>query len=323
MVEIEFLDYTEDVYDIEVENTNNFFANGILVHNCNLVSVVATNLVNKDDDFIKDVVYYSVLILDRSIDEGTAPVLEAEKASKSLRNIGIGVVGLADYMAYNNKMYDKEDGQEFAEKFIEKIAYYSYSASNELAKEYGSYPLFKPENYNKLLGRDPKELDKLSLNGFDWSGLAERIRKDGIRNFLLNAIAPNSSTGVLTNAVASYLPVYNKEMTQTLADLSVPIIPKFIEKKYWYYKTKYQYHPADIIKFTARIGKWIDTGLSMEININPSICKINEISDAIINEMLNNHLKAVYYNLTIDEYNKRNKNNKNNKGDKGCTDCAN
>ena len=36
MLRIEYLDQTEDVYDIEVEKNSNFFANGILVHNCEI-----------------------------------------------------------------------------------------------------------------------------------------------------------------------------------------------------------------------------------------------------------------------------------------------
>jgi len=36
MLRIEYLDETEDVYDIEVEKNSNFFANGILVHNCEI-----------------------------------------------------------------------------------------------------------------------------------------------------------------------------------------------------------------------------------------------------------------------------------------------
>ena len=34
VVEVEELDYTEDVYDITVEDNHNFFANGVVVHNC-------------------------------------------------------------------------------------------------------------------------------------------------------------------------------------------------------------------------------------------------------------------------------------------------
>lgn len=34
MLTIEYLDETIDVYDITVEDNHNFYANGILVHNC-------------------------------------------------------------------------------------------------------------------------------------------------------------------------------------------------------------------------------------------------------------------------------------------------
>jgi len=34
VIEVEDLDYTEDVYDITVEDNHNFFANGMVVHNC-------------------------------------------------------------------------------------------------------------------------------------------------------------------------------------------------------------------------------------------------------------------------------------------------
>jgi len=94
--------------------------------------------------------------------------------------------------------------------------------------------------------------------------------------------------------------------------MSVPIIPKYIENRLWSYKTKFQYNPVSIIKCTRRWQKWVDTGMSMEININPEICRINEISDAILDGFIANELKAVYYSLTID-------------GKKGnvCTDCSN
>ena len=283
-----------------------------LYHSCNLCSIVATNLVDASDELIEDVCFYTVLILDTSIDEGTMPVLEAKSTSEMIRNIGIGIVGVGDLMAYNNMMYDTEEGQAFGEKFIEKISYNCYVASSKLAEELGSYPMFKPENYDKIFGYTPEELNKKSLNGYDYKALQHRIKTKGIRNFYLMALAPNSSTGILMGALASYLPVYNKEMYQTLGDMSLPIIPKFIEKHYWAYKTKFQYHPTSIIEFTRRIQTWIDTGISMEININPALAKINEISKSIIDGFISGQLKAVYYSLTIDG-----------KKDSACADCSN
>ena len=339
----------EKIYDINVKNNHNFFANNILVHNCvesfslsklptewkeevknekrkttetdgfyhscSLLSLSASNLVKKDKEFISHICEIAVRILDKSIDEGEMPVLEAKKSSQALRNIGIGIVGLADYLAWNKKMYNTEDGQEFGEKFVEIISYNCYKASVKLAEEKGAYPLFRPENYTHLFGYNPDELDKKSLNKYKWSELVEEIKEKGIRNFYLLALAPNTSTGIMMNATASYLPVYNIEMYQTLNDMSIPIIPRFIDERLWFYKTKFQYHPRDIVKFTRRIQNWIDTGISMEININPDIAKISEISNAILEGFKTNELKGVYYSLTI------NKDNKNKES--SCIMCAN
>jgi len=283
-----------------------------LYHSCNLCSIVAMNLVRKSDKFIKDVAFYTVLILDRSIDEGEMPVLEAKKMSDSIRNVGIGLLGVSDYMAYSNMLFDTEEGQLHAEKLQEKVTYYCYEASVEIAKTEGAYPLFKPENYNKLLGYKSEELDEMSPNGLDWSGLLVNIKENGIRNFYLMANAPNSSTGILMGAGASYLPVYNKDMYQTLGDLSLPIIPKYIKSHYWAYKTKFQYHPSRLIEYTQRMQTWVDTGCSMEININPELCKINEISDSILKGFKAKKLKTVYYSLTIDT-----------SRESACTDCGN
>lgn len=60
MVKVEFIEETEDVYDITVEGNHNFFADGILVHNCgevslrpfqfcNLVTINASTLESQED----------------------------------------------------------------------------------------------------------------------------------------------------------------------------------------------------------------------------------------------------------------------------------
>ena len=60
MLKIEYLDSTEDVYDITVEGNHNFFADGILVHNCveiglrpyqfcNLTEVNSSDIVGQED----------------------------------------------------------------------------------------------------------------------------------------------------------------------------------------------------------------------------------------------------------------------------------
>ena len=299
--------------DIEDGKITNYESDGI-AHSCNLLSINVASF-SKDNSKLNEACEYAVKLLDRSIDLTVMPVKDAQNGSQMLRNIGIGIVGLADYMAYNHKMYNTEDGIKFAKALMERIAFFIYRTSHHLAKEKGSYPLFQEAKYNTLFGKDPKELNEISRNlgnNFDWEALVNDIKQDGIRNGLLIALAPNSSTALVQGVTASYLPAYNKFNYQTLADMSVPIMPKYIEDKFWFYKTKFNYKPSDIIKFTREIQDFVDTGISMEININPELTTIKEISDAIIDGFLSNELKAVYYSLTIDG-----------KKSEGCVECAN
>lgn len=281
-----------------------------ITHSCNLLSINVANILN-NDKLLREVCSLSVRMLDASIDMGIMPVLEAKTSSELLRNIGIGVVGMADWMAHNKLLYDTQEGKDEAEKLSEKIAWYCYNASIELAVEKGSYPGIKYANYDKLFGKTPEELTKLSKNGFNWVQLRNNILEKGIRNFYILSYAPNTSSALVQGVIASYLPAHSKDNTQTLGDMIVPVLPKFIKERYWYYKTKFQYRPEDLIKFTQVIQRWIDTGISMEVPINPELTDIKKISDAILDGFISGELKAVYYSLTIDTKSK------------GCTDCAN
>jgi len=344
MIKIRKLEKKVAVYDINVEDNHNFYANDILVHNCtesysitkipenwdikvrngkvkestsdglyhscNLLSINA-GLITSDAQ-LKDVCRASVRMLDASIELGIMPVVEAKNSSEALRNIGIGVLGTADWMALNKLSYEKDNDLLELEKFYEKIAYYCYEASVDLGVEKGSYPMYKMADYSKVFGKTPEELDNCSPNKFDWSSLIRRITTEGIRNFLLLATAPNTSSGILMNSTASYQPPHAKINYQTLANLSVPILPRYIKDRYWYYKGKFQYSAHLMIKVTAILQRWIDTGISMEVPINPENTNIKLISDTIIDGFLSKELKAVYYCLSIDA-----------KKDAVCADCSN
>ncbi len=286
-----------------------------MYHSCNLISINLVKTMNMTDEEYADVIYHATDMLDKSIDLSDNPTLEAKLGSSRLRNIGIGFLGLADVMAYKGLMYDTEEGRVYGMREAERLTYYAYKASIKLAKKKGSYPWFKPENYDKLLGEDPKQLNewsKITGNNFDWVKLQSEIKEHGIRNFLLTSIAPNTSTSLVMGVMPSYLPAYNKFYYDTLAGIQAPVLPVFIKERYWYYKTRTQYRAEDIIKFTRYIQRFIDTGVSMELNLNPNLSTIDSIAEEIIDGFLSGELKAVYYNTTPTDREKQE-----------CTDCAN
>lgn len=274
-----------------------------LTHSCSLISINVANILN-DDALLQRACKNAVRMLDASIDLGTMPVFEAKTSAELIRNIGVGLVGVADYMAWNKALYDTEEGRLLAETLAEKVAYYCYNASIDLAKEKGAYKAFDLANYDKLFGKTPEELNRISPNGFDWIQVQQDILQYGIRNMLILAYAPNTSSGLVQGVTASFLPAHSKNNTQKLSGLIVPVLPKFIDNRYWFYKTKFQYKTEDIILFTRAMQRWVDTGMSMELTINPELNPdISIISNAILDGFKSKELKAVYYSLTIDAKN--------------------
>ena len=108
------------------------------VHTCNLVSM---NLAELERDELENIVDISVRILDNTIDLTRTPIKESDKHNLAYRTIGVGAMGLADYLAREFMIYD--ESLEEIDELFQEIAMYSIKSSALLAKERGTYPMFK------------------------------------------------------------------------------------------------------------------------------------------------------------------------------------
>ena len=281
-------------YNPETEKAEITFTPG-RYHTCNLISL------NVSEMSIKEIEKYSrqaVRMLDNAIDLTKVPVIEGDLNSKETRVIGVGLLGVADYMARNKLDYIKNS--EEVERIFECVSYNTLKSSIELAKEKGSFSLFEESCFKNgiFLGKTGEELSKESVNQYDWTSLLEDAKK-GVRNAMLMAVAPNTSTSLLCGSSASYLPVFNKFNYETLADMNVPVVPKYLKDRFWYYKESINIPVKDIINLTNQVTKWVDTGISMELVITPQKDNIKDLSQSLISSF-NSNLKTVYYNRTID-----------------------
>lgn len=277
-----------------------------LYHSCNLMSLNVSEFSFKTDEEIYDICETAVYSLTKSIVLNNNPAAEADATSKYLMNIGIGTVGFPDYMAWEEVLYDTEEGRLKGMALQEKIAFYSYRASIKLAIETQPYPWFRKENYTKLFGKTTTELNKLSKltgNNYDWEELRQDILTYGIANFYILATAPNTSTGLRMGVGSSFLPVYNRFNYESVLNFTVPVGAKYIKERFWFYKSRYQYDPVDIVKFTMGLQEFIDTGISMEINMSTESTDIYELTMEIMKGFQQGRLKGVYYSTTIDPKN--------------------
>ena len=286
-----------------------------LIHTCNLLSL---NLANIDfDDELENAVKLGVRILDNAIELTDSPAPESILHNKRYRTIGLGAMGLADFLAKSKIRYDKSE--EIVDQLFEKIALFSLEESARLAKDRGTYEAYEGSSWSKgiFFGKDLKWFQENSKISDRWENLMVQVYNSGIRNGQLLAVAPNTSSALLQGCTASVLPVYSKFHVDKNANGSVPICPPFIKDSFWFYKENKHIEQTRIVSVISRIQKWIDQGISMELlyNLNNDITA-QDIYETIFSAW-EKGCKTVYYTRTI----QKNSNIMNEQ--EACVSCAN
>jgi ribonucleoside-diphosphate reductase alpha chain len=156
-------------------------------------------------DELEEITEIIVRALDSLLDYQDYPIKAAKIASMNRRTLGIGVTNLAYYLAKNGAKYSDGSGNDLVHQAFEALQYYALKASNKLAKEKGSCPLFNETQYAK--GILPIDTFKKEINDFchtaltlDWDGLRKNIKKDGLRNSTLTALMPCESSSQISNS---------------------------------------------------------------------------------------------------------------------------
>ena len=292
-------------------------------HCCNLVSL---NLANIDREEIESNCQIAVRILDNTIDITNPPFDNAKNHNDKYRTIGVGAMGLADWLAKRKLSYNNLS--EISNLF-EEIGYWCTYSSMELAKERGAYQAFLGSEWSqgKLIGAKPVAwFLNNAVQPQRWQQLAEDIQRFGIRNSHITAIAPNTSSSLVQGCTASVLPVYSRFFYDKWAKGTVPIAPPFIEEAFWFYPENKNLEQQQVVKAIATMQEWIDTGISMELlfNLNegvyfpaePNRClTAKDIFDTLIMAW-ELGCKAIYYVRTVQKDNFR-------ESDDSCSSCAN
>src|SRR5699024_923179 len=177
---------------------------------CNLAAVNLANMADKENstvdfDKLKRTVRTGVRMMDNVVD-ATPYFLEANHTqAQGERRLGLGVMGLHDLLIYCEKVYGSKDGNELVDKVFETIATEAYRESIELAKEKGSFPFLKSDEY------DYGNSNFLADSGFVKTlpeDIREGIRNYGIRNSHILTVAPTGSTGTMVGVSTGLEPYF-------------------------------------------------------------------------------------------------------------------
>lgn len=249
---------------------------------CNLGSINLTSFVRApfsekatlDLDAMADTAAVAVRMLDNVTDLSRFPLKKQEAVARSTRRIGLGLTGLGDALIMLGITYGTPKAVRAAGEVAQRLCETAYQTSIELAREKGAFFMFDSEKY--LQG---KFINRLSPD------IRAGIRRHGIRNSHLVAIAPTGTISLLANNVSSGLePVYRfeykrrvREMDGSLSEHAVsdyafrlyrelngvnaPLTPAFV--------TAAEVSPFKHLDMQAALQPWVDNAISKTVNVPP------------------------------------------------------
>ena len=82
--------------------------------------------------------------------------------------------------------------------------------------------------------------------------------------------------------------------------LTCPVLPAYVKDRRWFYPEMKNMDQNTIVNMTARIQKWVDTGISMELVFNRNNPDVNpkHVFEVLLNAWRQG-VKTVYYVRSI------------------------
>ena len=269
---------------------------------CNLASVNLSKINTKEE--IDRVVPIAVRALDNVIDLNFYPVEKVKRTNIKSRSIGLGVMGEAQMLAESSIEWGSQEHFDKIDEIMESVSYNCISASCDLSIEKGAYPEFEGSKWSKgVMPQDYANAEVINLvdrgglfaSTYEWDDLRAKVKKNGMRNGYLMAIAPTSSISILTGTTQAIEPVFKRKWFEENLSGLIPVVAPNLSSETWqYYTPSYDLDQNLLIKAGAIRQKWLDQGQSLNIFIT-----LDKASGRYLNEIYmlawKLGLKSTYY----------------------------
>lgn len=274
---------TQSVYDITVPSTSQFFADNILVHNCQeialptkpyedmndlyttghqgetafccLAALNVDRVTNEEYEFQAELALRTVDIL---IDKAPMMTETMKRDILKRRSVGIGITGLAGYLYSKGMDYDgTEESLSEVSWLAERHYYYLLKASQLLAVESGIGVTGIDESWLPI----DTMYNKRSVLGDKWEELRNKPRKHSV----LVAHMPTESSSVFSGATNGLYPLRNKIIyKRARTGLVQYIAPE------GNYKFAWDIDNITLSKYYSLIQDYTDQGISCDHYVVPS-----------------------------------------------------
>ena len=231
---------------------------------CNLASLTLGKLDVNDEKELEETVRTVVRALDNVIDLNYYPTPYAEVTNKKYRAIGLGTSGYHHMLVKNDiRWSDEEAHAKLVDRVYEDINYYAIKESVEIAKDKGSYEVFEGSDWQN--GSYFTDRDYTSER---WEKLSADVKKYGLRNGYLMAIAPTGSTSIISGTSAGVDPIMSRYFLEEKKGAIVPrVAPGLTTKTFWLYENAHDLDQNISMRMAGVRQRHLDQAQSVNIYI--------------------------------------------------------
>ena len=256
---------------------------------CNLASLSLGNLPVEDEAYMECTVETAIRALDNVIDLNFYPLEYARLTNHKYRSIGLGVSGYHHMLAKRGIRWESEEHLAFADTVFERINYAAIRADTALAREKGSYALFEGSDW-----QTGAYFEKRGYASDKWRELAETVAAQGMRNAYLLAVAPTSSTSILSGTSAGIDPVMRRFFLEEKKGSILPrVAPELSLDTWWYYKAAHLIDQSWSVRAAGVRQRHIDQAQSMNLYITNDYTMRQVL--ALYLDAWHSGVKTIYY----------------------------
>lgn len=250
-----------------------------------------------DFDELAEATYNAVIGLNQVLEEGLPlhPLQEQRDSVYDWRQIGLGVMGIADMLIKLEIQYGSKESLDLCDEIAKSILNNAVYSSCCLAAKYYPFPKYDYESLekSKFYQENITEENK------------ENIKKHGLYNSQLLTIAPTGTLSTMLGISGGIEPIFANYYTRKTESLYgedkyykvyTPIVKKYMERHNItddkdlpsYFVTAGNIEPTARVKFQGTWQKYIDASISSTINL---------LESATVEEIMKIYYDAWKYGL--------------------------
>lgn len=234
---------------------------------CNLAALVPHNISSEEE--YHDAAYYALKMIDKCIHLTEHPLKHIMWTAKQRMNAGVGMTGVAYYLARKKLKYSSKEGLHELHKLAELHYFSLLNASVRLAQELGPAPWIHRTKWAQ--GWLPIDDYQRRVDEFadfpleqDWESLRKKVKDHGVRFSCLVNFMPVESSSKASGGPNSVYPIRELEINKSDRSNIINWAANDDVKLRRWYETSWSISWSDMTKVYGVLQKFCDQSISAD-----------------------------------------------------------